>query len=344
MELVTHPPEWLTGEPCPVCGSPDILECQLRIGADKIEMGWECRDCGHSVTWTANPDVGEGHLIERRIVEHMPLHAITTLYGERGLRERFATETARHCDPSGRRQVKQALQLAGRLHALDHRQREPYVNHVIRVALRIIVHYDVHDPDIISAALLHDTVEDHADDLSPAGRPGAFAILTASFGRRVADLVAAVTNPTMPTNPLEYRAHVAASLETHPWARVLKVSDFTDNGVGLIYTTGAKATKSARKYAPLVPVLADLIARPDTPLTNQAKARIIRQLDTATKRFDAITATRREVIPAWQSRSRSSPFSPSPSGRSTASPPSSSGTASSACCSASTWHRAASPR
>ncbi len=54
-------------------------------------------------------------MIERRIVEHMPLHAITALYGERGLRERFATETARLCDSAGRRKVKQALQLAGRL-------------------------------------------------------------------------------------------------------------------------------------------------------------------------------------------------------------------------------------
>jgi hypothetical protein len=291
---VTHPPEWLIGEPCPVCGSPDILECQLRISADKIEMGWECGDCGHSVTWTARTDTDEGHVIERRIVEHMPLHAITSLYGERGLRERFATETARFGDSAGRRKIKQALQLAGRLHALDHRQREPYVNHVLRVTLRIIVHYDVHDTDVICAALLHDTVEDHADDLSPAGRPGAFAMLTACFGPRVADLVAAVTNPSYtPENDedTQYRDHIAANLETHPWARVLKASDFTDNGVGLMYTTGAKATKSARKYGPLVPVLADLIARPDTPLTCQAKARILRQLDTAQQRFAAITET-----------------------------------------------------
>ena len=290
---MTHPPEWPIGEPCPVCGSPDILECQLRIGADKIEMGWECAECGHSVTWTARPDTDEGHIIERRIVEHMPLHAITALYGERGLRERFATETARLCDPSGRRKVKQALQLAGRLHALDHRQREPFVNHVLRVALRIIVHYDVHDADIICAALLHDTVEDHAGDLSPAGRPGAFAMLAACFGPQVANLVAAVTNPIYATDTDEatqYRAHVAATLESHPWARVLKASDFTDNGVGLIYTTGPKAAKSARKYAPLVPVIADLIARPDTPLGCQAKARILRQLAAAQDRLAAITS------------------------------------------------------
>ena len=82
--------------------------------------------------------------------------------------------------------------------------------------------------------------------------------------------------------------HVVASLESHPWARVLKASDLTDNGVGLIYTTGPKAMKSARKYAPLVPLVADLIARPDTPLTCQAKARILRQFVSAQQRFAAI--------------------------------------------------------
>ncbi|WP_300614414.1 HD domain-containing protein [Trebonia sp.] len=290
---MSHPPEWMIGEPCPACGSPDILECELRIGADQFQMGWECRDCGYSAIWKTSTDAEAGHTIERRIVDVMPLHAITALYGERGLRERFATETARLGDSAGRRKVKQALQLASRLHALDHRQREPFVNHLLRVGLRITCHYEVRDADIICAALLHDTVEDHADDLSAADRPGAFAVLTACFGPQVADLVAALTNPIYAAKTDEhdqYREHVAASLETHPWARVVKAADFTDNGVGLIYTTGPKAAKLARKYAPLIPVLADLVARPDTPLTCHVKARILRQLRNAEERFTVITA------------------------------------------------------
>jgi hypothetical protein len=288
---MTNPPEWMIGEPCPSCGSPDISECEIHIGADQVQMGWECRDCGHSVTWKTSTDVDEGHTVERRIVEVMPLHAITALYGERGLRERFAAETARLGDAAGRRKVKQALQLAGRLHSLDHRQREPYVNHLLRVALRIMCHYDVHDADIICAALLHDSVEDHADDLASAGRPGAFAMLAACFGPRVADLVATLTNPIYAPETDEhdqYREHVAASLATHPWARVIKAADFTDNGVGLIYTTGPKATQLAHKYASLVPVLAELIVRPDTPLTCHVKACILRQLRSAQERFAAI--------------------------------------------------------
>ena len=230
---------------------------------------------------------------ERQLLSVMPLHAITTMYGEQGLRERFALETARLTDPAARRQVTRALRLAARLHASDRRQREPYVNHLLRVALRIMVHYSVREPDVICAALLHDAVEDHAEELSAAGRPGAFALLTAAYGARVAELVAAVTNPVYaPGSDADgqYREHVTDSLAACPWARVIKLSDFTDNGVGLIHTTGEKAVRLARKYAPLVPALADLAARPDTPLTDEVKARILGQLRKASGRFDAILA------------------------------------------------------
>jgi (p)ppGpp synthase/HD superfamily hydrolase len=239
----------------------------------------------HPPGWTAG---------ERKLLSVMPLHAITTMYGEQGLRERFALEVARLADPAGRRQVKRALRLAARLHASSHRQREPYVNHLLRVALRIMTRYGVREPDVICAALLHDAVEDHADELSTDGRTGALALLAATFGARVAELVAAVTNPEPEPRAdadAAYRQHVAASLARCPWARVIKMSDFTDNGVGLIHTTGAKAAKLARKYAPLVPVLADLVARPDTPLTDQVKARILDQLRSAQERFAAITTS-----------------------------------------------------
>jgi (p)ppGpp synthase/HD superfamily hydrolase len=170
--------------------------------------------------------------------------------------------------------------------------RRRHNNHLLRVALRIICHYGVRDPDVICAALLHDAVEDHASDLAATGdRLGALAVLAARFGPQVAALVEAVTNPVyLPGQDKDeqYRAHVAASLAANPRARVIKVSDFTDNGVGIIHTTGPKAVRLARKYAPLVPVLADLIARPDTPLTPHVKIQILGQLRTAQQRFAAI--------------------------------------------------------
>jgi hypothetical protein len=107
----------------------------------------------------------------------------------------------------------------------------------------------------------------------------------------VAELVSAVTNPQYVPgrDPDEqYREHVADSLRDNPWARVIKVSDFTDNGAGLMHTTGPRVHRLAGKYAPLVPVLAELIARPDTPLSAAAKERISAQLDRAADRFAAV--------------------------------------------------------
>jgi hypothetical protein len=228
---------------------------------------------------------------ERRLLAEMPLHAITSVYGEAGLRERLVIEIAAFA-AAGRERVERALGLASRLHAADRRQHEPYVNHLLRVAIRIISHYRVSDPDVACAALLHDAVEDHADGLAPgAGQREALAVLAGQFGQRVAGLVAALTNPTYQAGRdahQQYREHVAASLEANPWARVIKASDFTDNAVGLIHTTGPRLGKLAGKYAPLVPVLRELILRPSTPLDDDVKEHIAAQLDSAEGRFAAI--------------------------------------------------------
>jgi hypothetical protein len=228
---------------------------------------------------------------ERRLLAGMPLHAITTVHGEVGLRERLRLEIAPF-PAADRARADGALALASQLHARDRRQREPYANHLLRVTIRILSHYRVADPDVTCAALLHDAVEDHAEDIAPGGtRQAAFAVLARQFGHRTGDLVAAVTNPVYEPGRGEheqYREHVAASLRVSPWARVVKASDFTDNAVGLIHTTGPKLSELARKYRPLVPVLRDLMLRPDTPLESDVKWMIAGQLDNAEDRFAAI--------------------------------------------------------
>ncbi len=228
---------------------------------------------------------------ERRRMAGMPLHAITSVHGEVGLRERLLIEIEQF-PAANRARVGDALALASRLHARDRRQREPYSNHLLRVTVRILSHYRVADSDVACAALLHDAVEDHAADIAPAGtRQDAFAVLARQFGDRTAELVAAVTNPAYEPGRDEheqYREHVTASLHASPWARVIKVSDYTDNAVGLVHTTGPKLSKLARKYRPLVPALRELILRPDTPLAPDVKDKIARQLDNAEHRLAAI--------------------------------------------------------
>jgi hypothetical protein len=171
---------------------------------------------------------------QQRLLATMPLHAITSTYGEAGLRDRFAVEIASWAE-GDRLRMERALDLAARLHADDRRDREPYVNHLLRVAIRIMSHYGVRDADVVCAALLHDAVEDHPAELTGGrdGQPAALAVLADQFGPRVAELVGAVTNP--PYAPgrdqdEQYREHVADSLRDNPWARIIKASDFTDNG------------------------------------------------------------------------------------------------------------------
>ena len=260
--------------------------------------------------------------LESKHLAVMPLHAITEVYGADGLRARFDIEIERF-NTADRLRLADALALAARLHRDDRRVREPYLNHVLRVAIRPICYYDVSDGDVIIAALLHDTVEDHAPELTMVGsevgvearvgtRAGAgsgaegtvvavtavteaaFVVLARRFGQRAADLVRAVTNP--PDDPAcdrherhrRYHGFVAESLARSPWARVIKMSDFTDNGVGVVHATGPKVASAAAKYRPLVPILRNMIASPDTPLSRRVKRHIFDQLDLAEKRFSAI--------------------------------------------------------
>ena len=240
---------------------------------------------------------------ERKLLGQMPLHAITTVHGEPGLRERLAIETAAW-PTADRARVQAALDLATRLHARDRRQREPYVNHLLRVSLRIISHYSVSDCDLACAALLHDAIEDHPDGLAPGGnRDDAVAVLASQFGPRVAELVDAVTNPEFRPDRdrhEQYREHVITSLEANPAARVIKASDMTDNAVGLIHTTGPRIAKLARKYGPLLPAVRDLILRPDTPLAPDVKDRIAAQFSAAMTRVAAISSGEEHTEPEHQ--------------------------------------------
>jgi hypothetical protein len=58
---------------------------------------------------------------------------------------------------------------------------------------------------------------------------------------------------------------------------VIKVSDITDNAVGLFHTTGPSLPRRAGKYLPLLPVLREIVLRADTPLEDDVKRMIAGQ-------------------------------------------------------------------
>jgi hypothetical protein len=104
------------------------------------------------------------------------------VYGEDGLREWLLIGAGRF-SAGKRARIEAALTLMARLHERDRRQREPYSSHPLRVMIRMLSHYRVNTPDVACAALLHDTVEDHAGEIAPGGgRQAALEVLAGQFG------------------------------------------------------------------------------------------------------------------------------------------------------------------
>ena len=224
-------------------------------------------------------------------IAQMPLHAITEVLGLNGLVRRFELEKAAF-SPDEQAQLEKAFGWSMDLHAGDFRKREPYNNHILRVTIRIMHHYGVRDVNLISAALLHDTVEDHKAELTGKLDPTdeeAIQVIGTEFNSDVADLVRSVTNPEYKAGrgKLEqYQTHIREILNNHdPRARILKVSDFTDNAMGLVYIPEKDAKYRAERYSSLVPIFEEAIQRPDTPLSAEAKAHILEQMVETQKRL-----------------------------------------------------------
>lgn len=96
----------------------------------------------------------------------------------------------------------------------------PYFSHVSRVVLILSHVFGVRDPEVLTAAFLHDVVEDTATDYDE---------LEEAFGARVADYVIALTkNMMLPKKRREeeYQARLVAAPEA---VKIAKLADLFDN-------------------------------------------------------------------------------------------------------------------
>jgi (p)ppGpp synthase/HD superfamily hydrolase len=96
----------------------------------------------------------------------------------------------------------------------------PYINHPIAVALILAETGNVEDPEVIAAALLHDTIED--TDTSPAE-------LEAAFGPRVRKLVEEVTDDTSLQRVERKRRQIEHASELSFGAALVKLGDKISN-------------------------------------------------------------------------------------------------------------------
>jgi (p)ppGpp synthase/HD superfamily hydrolase len=137
--------------------------------------------------------------------------------------------------------------------------RVPYIEHPLRVALRLL-RWGVTDAELIAAALLHDVVEDCREGLLAAfGLAGEDPLdcLTRLYGRRVALLVAAVTNPGGSTS---YEEHLAVLASSGSRALLIKASDLKDNAGSIRHQLGhgqdSRMYRMLFKYMPAVEIVA----------------------------------------------------------------------------------------
>ena len=124
--------------------------------------------------------------------------------------------------------VTRAADFAARMHAGQTRKGkggEPYVNHVIEVADMVARATAGTDPNLVAAALLHDTVED---------TPATIEMLIETFGEDVASLVMEVTDDKSLPKEERKLAQIQHAAEISDRARLIKLADKTSNFRGLL--------------------------------------------------------------------------------------------------------------
>lgn len=119
--------------------------------------------------------------------------------------------------------VTSAYQFAAVRHAHQRRKgaaAEPYLNHLVEVADLVARATEGRDPNLIAAAVLHDTVEDVGVLASE---------LETLFNVDVAGLVLEVTDDKSLEKAERKRLQVANAVKKSPRARLIKLADKTSN-------------------------------------------------------------------------------------------------------------------
>jgi (p)ppGpp synthase/HD superfamily hydrolase len=119
--------------------------------------------------------------------------------------------------------VLRAADTAARWHVHQRRKgiaAEPYINHLLEVASLVTEASGGTDPNIVIAALLHDTVEDQGITSET---------IASEFGQHVADIVMEVTDDKSLPKDERKRRQVEAAPKKSREAKLIKLADKTSN-------------------------------------------------------------------------------------------------------------------
>ena len=119
--------------------------------------------------------------------------------------------------------VLKAADAAARWHVHQRRKgppKEPYVNHLLEVAMLVAEATGGNDPTLVIAALLHDAIEDSE---VPA------ELIASVFGEEVASIVKEVTDDKSLPKEVRKNRQVETAPHKSPKAKLLKLADQTSN-------------------------------------------------------------------------------------------------------------------
>ena len=180
--------------------------------------------------------------------------------------------------------------------------RTPYIEHPLRNTIRAY-RWGVRDSDVLSAAVLHDVVEDQVDKITGYSastlaqavqqRNLALGVLAEEFSPEIADIVCSVTNPIeqVPENlsPQEradyklkcYKDHLVSVLND-PRVFIVKLADYVDNAGSLDETFDSnkkeKFDKIHAKYASVLPVFSEALDYVQSYLGAEVNINVSREL------------------------------------------------------------------
>lgn len=142
------------------------------------------------------------------------------------------------------RPLLEAVAFAARAHQgqLRKDKQTPYVSHAYRVCLIVRDVFGVAEADVLTAALLHDTVEDTTTD---------FDDIEEKFGRHAAVWVSLLTKDKRLPEKKREKAY-GEGLKNAPWqVKVCKLADVLDNMMDAAHMPTekrARTLKNARRY------------------------------------------------------------------------------------------------
>jgi len=119
--------------------------------------------------------------------------------------------------------VLRAADSAARWHVHQRRKgaaQEPYVNHLLEVAMLVAEATKGQDPDLVIAALLHDAMEDQEVPRE---------IIAKAFGENVASIVEEVTDDKQLAKITRKQKQIDDAARKSRSAKVLKLADKTSN-------------------------------------------------------------------------------------------------------------------